>query len=63
MTRLLLAGALAVAGLAAAPSAHAECSLKECCVYPYDGGWCLPSVDPEPICVYPYDGGWCTPDL
>ena len=70
LTRLLLAAALAVGALAAAPAAHAEeCTLKQCCVYPYDGGWCvtpLPLPDGqgvEDVCVYPYDGGWCLSDV
>lgn len=68
MTRYLLAGVLAVTGLVAAPSAQAdECTLKECCVYPYDGGWCVTPlplpVDVDDVCIYPYDGGWCLSEV
>ena len=69
MTRLLLAGAVAVAGqFATAPAANAdECTLKECCVYPYDGGWCVTPlplpVEVNDVCVYPYDGGWCLSEV
>ena len=64
MTRLLLVAAALAGTVAFAPPASADCDLDglkygECCVYPYDGGWCTPEI--EPICVYPYDGGWCVP--
>lgn len=63
MTRLLLAGVVAVAGLVATPSANAECTLEECCFYTHDGGWCVPVSVNQPICIYTHDGGWCAPEV
>jgi hypothetical protein len=70
MTRILLACSVAAAALLAPSGASAEeCTVRQCCVYPYDGGWCvtpLPLPDGhqiEDVCVYPYDGGWCLSDV